>query len=93
MAKISTSGTGTLTKALSEKGKTFFSKILPWLISGGLVCYVVLTEDMMAVAEALGKGNLILFLGVAVPFLLSLLLLETIFLFYGVRWFAGAGEL
>jgi hypothetical protein len=93
MAKISTSGTGTLTKALSEKGKTFFSKILPWLISGGLVCYVVLTEDMMAVAEALGKGNLILFLGVAVPFLLSLLLLETIFLFYGFRWFAGAGEL
>ncbi|MBW2219699.1 MAG: hypothetical protein JRF40_09460 [Deltaproteobacteria bacterium] len=93
MAEITESKAGTLTKTWPEKAKVFLSKLLPWIISGGLVFYVVLTEDMMAVTEALGKGNFILFLGVVVPFLLFLLFLETVFLFYGFQWFAGVGKL
>ncbi len=93
MTENTNSRADTLTKTGPEMAKVFFSKLLPWIISGGLVFYVVLTEDMMAVADALSKGNVILFLGVMVPFLIFLLLLETVFLFYGFRWFAGAGEL
>jgi len=93
MSETIKSKTDPTTMAWTEKAKKIFSKLLPWIISGGLVLYVVLTEDMAAVLEALGKGDLILFLGVVIPFLITLLLLETVFLFYGFRWFADVGKL
>lgn len=66
--------------------------LLPWLVSGGLVAYVVYTEDMGIVIDALGKGSSPVFFGVVIPFLVFLLFLETIFLLYGFRWFAGVGR-
>lgn len=72
--------------------KSLIRALFPWLISGGLIAYIVYTEDMGAVAEALSKGSIPIFLGVVIPFLGLLLILETIFLLYGFRWFAGVGR-
>ncbi len=66
--------------------------IVPWLVSGGIIAYIVATEDMAAVVDAFGKARVTVFLGVFIPFLGILLLLETIYLYYGFRWFAGVGR-
>jgi len=75
-----------------SKTKKTIKVILPWIISGGLIAFVVLTEDMGKVISDFGEINLIVFFAVTIPFLCILLLIETIFLVIGFRWFAGVGQ-
>ena len=65
--------------------------VVPWLVSAGLLSFVILTNDMDEVVRAFYHVNWIVYIAVTIPFLLCLLLLETTFLTYGFRWFAGAG--
>jgi len=65
--------------------------LAPWVVSLGLIAFIVATEDMSEVTRDFAQINVLLFLAVTVPFLMALLLLETVFLLAGFRRIAGAG--
>jgi len=70
-----------------------FKGLIPWLVSGGLIAYLALTVDLegVGVVEAFGDVDAGAFFTVTVLFLVLLLLVETVFLVMGFRWFAGVG--
>jgi hypothetical protein len=67
--------------------------LMPWAVSMGIIAYIVSTEDMAGVAGEFMKGDAVIFFEVVIPFLLVLLVLETVFLYLGFQWFAGAGRM
>jgi len=79
------SKSASLTKRIIKGG-------IPWVISGGLILFIILTEDMSSVLNDFRRIDLVVFLSVTIPFLGVLLLVETIFLIFGFRWFAGVGR-
>lgn len=66
--------------------------LIPWVVSAGIIAYVVANEDMGEVVDAFGKASLPIYLAVLIPFLLVLLLLESIYLYLGFQWFANVGR-
>ncbi len=80
------------TSSSFPKVKKILKMLLPWVISGGLIIFVIMSEDMGNVIRDFGNINLTVFLGVTIPFLGILLLLEAIFLVVGFRWFTGMGK-
>ncbi len=66
--------------------------LAPWIISIGLISFIIITEDISKVLNDFTKINLSIFFAITISFLLFLLLLETIFLLIGFRWFADVGR-
>jgi hypothetical protein len=79
--------------AAKTKAGRIIRGLAPWAVSLGIIAYLVSTEDMAGVAGEFMKGDAAIFFEVVIPFLLALLALETVFLYLGFQWFAGAGRM
>lgn len=66
--------------------------LFPWAVSGAIIAYIAFTEDMGALFHAISRARLDVYLEVVAPFLAVLLFLESVYLYFGFRWFAGAGR-
>jgi len=75
----------------SSRTRKFILRLIPWTISGALILFVIATSDMSEVSNAFRNINIAVYFGFTVPLLCIVLILESIFLYYGFKWFAGVG--
>jgi hypothetical protein len=64
--------------------------LLPWLISGGLLAYVLYSQNLREVAEALARARLAPFLLWVVVFVIFWLFISSLFFYLCLRWFVAA---
>ncbi len=64
--------------------------LLPWVISGSLMAYVLYSNDLSKVAEAFMQASIIPFFFVVIVFVLFWLFLHSFFLFLSMRWLIPA---
>ena len=66
--------------------------LLPWAISLGILAFVLGSQDLDALGEALARGRWLPFLGALASFLIVGLLIDTAFFTVMFRWLEGVGS-
>ncbi len=72
--------------------KRFLKALAPWVISGGLLCYVLVTQDLAAVYESMRQARIMPFAAWVIVFVVFWLVSEALFLFLCLGWFVSADD-
>lgn len=66
--------------------------LAPWVMSLGILAWVLLSQDLEAVAESLGRADYLSFFSGLTVFLAAGLTLDATYYFVSFRWLAGVGR-
>lgn len=75
---------------MKKSFRDYARAFLPWVISGGLLAYVLIAHDMAAVIDSFSRARLLPFLGLMLVFVVFWLFTHSLFLLLCLRWFVAA---